>query len=130
MGILSELTASLAVHFFAVFLPLAPLTAQAPRIASTTFWTPSPLRTLVNSVGPDSRMMAESRRITSREAPTWGARSVCVRQHGWKGGAYLVDDEQIGLGDAGPTLARDLVAPRNINLTGQLRRDRVNIQRR
>jgi len=56
--------------------PAAPLTRQALTIPSMTSLTPSPFRTLVNNVGPPSRIAAASLRITSRLAPTYGARSV------------------------------------------------------
>lgn len=65
---------------FALPLPTAPLARHAPRIASITSDVPSLFRMDVNKVGPVSRMRAASRRMTSSDAPTWGARSVCNDQ--------------------------------------------------
>lgn len=62
--------------------PLAPLTFHAPKMASLTSWTPSSCRIDAKMVGPPSRIMAASLFITSREAPTYGARSICQnREH-------------------------------------------------
>lgn len=56
----------------------APLFAHASSIASLTCCTPSPCRTEVKSVGPPSRIVAASRLMTSKEAPTCTARSVLL----------------------------------------------------
>ena len=65
--------------------------------------TPSPVLQRVNTTGPPWRMRRASRAMTSRLAPTCGARSI------------LLIDEQIALRDAGPALARDLVAAGDVD---------------
>lgn len=68
---------SATVYCYALALPFPWLALQALTIMSITASTPSLLRTEVKRVGPVPRMAAASRRMTSREAPTWGARSIC-----------------------------------------------------
>lgn len=69
-----------ARHALPLPLPLdtmsAPLTRQAPKMASEISSTPSLFRTEAKIVGPPSRINAASRFITGNEAPTCGARSV------------------------------------------------------
>lgn len=55
--------------------PVAP--SQAPLMSSATPSTPCPSLTEVKRVGPWSRILSASRFITSSEAPTYGARSIC-----------------------------------------------------
>lgn len=58
-------------------VPGEPADFQAPRMSPATSSTPFPSFTLVNTVGPLPRIFSESRAITSSEAPTCGARSIC-----------------------------------------------------
>jgi hypothetical protein len=52
--------------------------ARACTIASTIAGTPTPCTTCANTTGPSPRIFAASRAITSRLAPTCGARSVLL----------------------------------------------------
>ena len=57
--------------------PGLPADLQAARIKETTSSTPLPSLTLVKMVGPSPRISLESRSITSSDAPTYGAKSIC-----------------------------------------------------
>jgi hypothetical protein len=70
---------------------------------SATFDTPCPARMFVKTNGRSPRMRLASRSITPRSAPTSGARSI------------LVDHQEVGAGDAGAALTRDLVAGGNVD---------------
>ena len=70
---------------------------------AATASTPSPSRMQVKTNGRSPRILRASRSITSSDAPT------CGREIG------LVDDQQIGPGDAGAALARDLVAAGDVD---------------
>src|SRR5258708_19654330 len=58
--------------------------------------TPSPARRLLNTNGRVPRMRLASRSMTVSEAPTWGARSILLRQ--------------VGARDARAAFGRNLVA--------------------
>ena len=58
-----------------------PLWRHAASISAATSSTPSFCRTLVNSVGPESRIKDASRAITDKSAPTCGAKSICEVAH-------------------------------------------------
>lgn len=102
---------------------VAPLALQAPRIKSRTWSTPLPCLTAVNTVGPLSRILAASRAMTSKEAPTSSARSIYqapgASATDLKAGgerAYLVDDQKIGLRNPRSAFPRNLISSRNIDL--------------
>lgn len=63
-------------------LPGLPAALHAARTKLTISSTPVPCLTLVKIVGPSPRKSLESRSITPREAPTWGAKSVCHKKKG------------------------------------------------
>jgi hypothetical protein len=81
---------------------------HAPLINSATPSTPSLFLTEVKSVGPLSRILSASRFITSREAPTYWAMSICEEkggksseqgraERGREDRTHLVHDEKIRL---------------------------------
>lgn len=57
-------------------LPGLPADLHAARIRPTMSPTPLPSFTLVKMVGPSPRINLESLSMTSREAPTYGAKSI------------------------------------------------------
>jgi len=81
----------------------------------------------VNSVGPESLIFAASRFITSKDAPTYGARSICrqlyahdllmTRQRAKPGRCrtHLVDDQKVRLGDTWSAFSRNLVTARDVD---------------
>ena len=76
---------------------------QAAITCDTTSSTPTSFFTCVNRNGPSPRIVRASRSITPRSAPD-ERREI-----------RLVDDEQIGLRDARPAFARNLVAARHVD---------------
>ena len=58
-------------------LPGPPADRHAARMRSTTSWTPFPSLTLVNTVGPSPLISFASRSMTSSDAFTSGAMSIC-----------------------------------------------------
>ncbi len=70
---------------------------------STTASMPTLCLACANTTGPPLRILCASRSITDRSAPTSGARSV------------LLMTRQVGLRDARPPFAGDLVAARHVD---------------
>jgi len=70
---------------------------------------------LVKIVGPPPLMSFASRPITARDADTNGAISICwtVNSNTYAGGredTHFVNHEEVGMGDTGPPLTRDLIS--------------------